>query len=223
MPRRCFPWLCPQFPAGCPFRGHRRPVSSPRYVEPGGPISGTGLSCPFHVQAYETCQRGALSADGAQASTYSTSIRRLSLRRDVQPPPRGLAANRFYQSAPASHEVGGTRTVGSLRSSGITRLRRYYGPVRHFPEEILQTLLDSLPSARIPSSCNVCREDLSLLRFPDIRGMTGDSCTEGLPRAIQGGFMLTSDLHLRQIHGQWMRQRRKKRWRLHEGGYPWLN
>ena len=28
------PWLCPPFPASCPFRGFHYPVSGPRHIEP---------------------------------------------------------------------------------------------------------------------------------------------------------------------------------------------
>jgi len=38
---------------------------------------------------------------------------------------------RFCQGAPASHAARGIRAVGSLGSSGITRLPRYCGPLRH--------------------------------------------------------------------------------------------
>ena len=85
------PWPYPPFPASCPFRGRRRPVSSPRPVKPGGPISGTGLSCSLRAPGYGTYRLGALSARTPRVPAYSASISRIGLRRGVNPPLRGLA------------------------------------------------------------------------------------------------------------------------------------
>src|SRR2546426_10995356 len=43
------------------WRGTSRPVSSPRHLKPGVPISGTGLSWSLRVMGYETYRPGALS------------------------------------------------------------------------------------------------------------------------------------------------------------------
>src|SRR5712692_1148059 len=43
------------------WRGTSRPVSSPRHLKPGVPISGTGLSWALRVMGYETYRLGALS------------------------------------------------------------------------------------------------------------------------------------------------------------------
>ena len=43
------------------WRGTFRPVSSPRHLKPGVPISGTGLSWWFRVMGYVTYRPGALS------------------------------------------------------------------------------------------------------------------------------------------------------------------
>src|SRR6266567_2227869 len=43
------------------WRGTSRPVSSPRHLKPGVPISGTGLSWSLRVMGYETYWPGALS------------------------------------------------------------------------------------------------------------------------------------------------------------------
>ena len=50
------------------WRGTRRPVSSPRRIKPGVPISGTGLSWALRVMGYETYRLGALSG----RATYRT-------------------------------------------------------------------------------------------------------------------------------------------------------
>ncbi len=95
------------------WRGTSRPVSSPRHLKPGVPISGTGLSWSLRVMGYETYRLGALS----RITRYSTSSTRgpdvksrglLSLRHDVEPPPQVLqTAGRDYHAAPAFHVVGG--------------------------------------------------------------------------------------------------------------------
>src|SRR2546425_11762272 len=43
------------------WRGTSRPVSSPRHLKPGVPISGTGLSWSLRVMGYETYRLRALS------------------------------------------------------------------------------------------------------------------------------------------------------------------
>jgi hypothetical protein len=43
------------------WRGTTRPVSSPRHLIPGGPVSGTGLACSLRVRGDETYRLGALS------------------------------------------------------------------------------------------------------------------------------------------------------------------
>ena len=57
----------------------------------------------------------------------------ISLRRAVESPPLVLqTAGRRYHDVPASPLVGDVcEPVGPLRSTGITPLRRYYGPIRH--------------------------------------------------------------------------------------------
>jgi hypothetical protein len=50
------------------WRGARRPVSSPRRIKPGVPISGTGLSWSLRVMGYVTYRLGALSG----RATYRT-------------------------------------------------------------------------------------------------------------------------------------------------------
>src|SRR6266545_4631924 len=43
------------------WRGTTRPVSSPRHLKPGVPVSGTGLSWSLRVRGYATYRLGALS------------------------------------------------------------------------------------------------------------------------------------------------------------------
>jgi hypothetical protein len=71
------------------------------------------------------------------------AIRLISLRHDVDPPPQVLQTNgRRNHAAPASHVVGGRAEQQVLRSTGITPLPRYCGPLRH--------LLAVRPLPRVP-------------------------------------------------------------------------
>src|SRR5919109_2722240 len=65
------------------WRGTRRPVSSPRHLKPGVPVSGTGRSWSLRVRGDATSRRGALSGPPQVPHAVIAA-----------PPARGLAPSR---------------------------------------------------------------------------------------------------------------------------------
>ena len=119
-----------------PQSGSPGHVSSPRHVERSGRISRTPLSCPLHAKAYETyrCEQAFRRLRGLLHRS-----RRLTHR------PAGSAFPLAYIPRLRSCRLMGAfiraplppvlpeelRTAGPLRSTGVTPLRRYCGPIRH--------------------------------------------------------------------------------------------
>jgi hypothetical protein len=127
------PWLYPPFPASCPYRFAVSPSPTPATSNGANGFPVRRFPGRFASRVMRPIRRRALSGLPSVATPYSTSSSRISLPRDVQPPPQVLqTTGRGYHERPClpcCWRHG--RPVGLLRSTGITPLPRYYEPVLH--------------------------------------------------------------------------------------------
>jgi len=54
-----------------------KPVSNPRRLKPGVPVSSTGLSCPLHRKTYGSCHAGSAFETGEWGATHAAATRPL--------------------------------------------------------------------------------------------------------------------------------------------------
>jgi len=115
-----------------PQSGSPGHVSNPRHVERSRRISRTPLSGPLHAKAYATDRSGSAVGGDYRATTYATWPARPGLPPGVEPPLQVLQMMGAFIRAPLPPMLAEeARAAGPLRSTGITPLRRYYGPIRH--------------------------------------------------------------------------------------------
>jgi hypothetical protein len=123
-----------------PFHGFRRRpqsgspghVSNPRHVERSRRISRTPLSCPLHAKAYATHRSGSALGSGTWPLLTPPGPLGAAFLLAYIPRLRSCRSMGVFFMAPLPPILPEeSQAAGPLRSTGVTPLRRYCGPIRH--------------------------------------------------------------------------------------------